>query len=287
MSATTATPGGPRLIVAGRWIPAGLRAAIGPAAAELDRRALALTPQEISRYCARLADVPPETVRDIFAITGGWAAGVVLAAGALADVPGDGGPTLRGFLAGGAGLGEYVLDEVLAGLPAADRRAVRDTCLAGAVCADLFTALTGHADAAGLLDRLAADEVFATVTGDGWYAYPLLWRSALYALLTHEDPARARALHRAAAGWYAAHRRFDEALHHAAAAGDQAHAERLRRDHYATLAGAALTALPLPDRPAGPGPAAPGLATPGSPARGSATSEPATTGPTASERATS
>ena len=70
---------------------------------------------------------------------------------------------------------------------------------------------------------------------------------------------QASSLHRAAAGWYAAHGHVTEAVRHAQAAGDWAHAARLLVDgtlplsltgQHATLA-ALIAAFP-PEAPPGP-----------------------------------
>ncbi|MFF5233331.1 hypothetical protein [Dactylosporangium sp. NPDC000521] len=133
---------------------------------------------------------------------------------------------LEQLLRTGAGLSEYVLQDVLGRYPADLRQAMHDASVVESVCPDLFTTLTGRADAADVLADLGRDGMFATRLDDtsAWYRYDRLWRTALYAILTEGDPARARHLHATAADWYAAHLQPTEGLRHALAAADRSSA---------------------------------------------------------------
>ncbi len=245
-------PAGPRLVVAGRWIPPPLRtAAAATGTTDLGYPALALTEAETAQVCALYDTLPREVVAEMFAVTGGWATGVVIAASGMTGDPTDAGQHLRDLLVTGSTLHDFVVGDVLAHLSDDDRRAVYDTSTVETVCAALFTALTGRPDAARLLHELARDAMFAVRVGDrGWHRYRRLWRIALYTHLQHHEPGRLRALHRAASEWYATHGRYREAVHHATAAHDHDRAADLAGRHEPDIiaAGTQVALTPGPPR---------------------------------------
>ncbi|GAB3841613.1 LuxR C-terminal-related transcriptional regulator [Dactylosporangium cerinum] len=245
-----AEPVGPRLVIAGRWVPPRLRACLPTAGStEIDGSALALTEDETARLCARYGRLSPETLAEVYAVTGGWTAGAIVAATSIAGDPVGTGHQLHRLHAIGATLHDYVVGDVLAHLSDDDRRAVADTSSVETVSAALFTALTGRPDAGRLLEELARDGMFAVAVGErGWHRYCRLWRTALYLHAQHFEPDRLRSLHRTAGDWYLAHGRYREAVHHATAAGDHAHAAELTtRYRFHLLAdGPLITVIPAP-----------------------------------------
>ncbi|GAB3843503.1 hypothetical protein GCM10027610_056230 [Dactylosporangium cerinum] len=265
-----AEPAGPRLVIAGRWVPPRLRARLrAGSTTEVDGSALALTEDETARLCARYGHLSPEIVAEVYAVTGGWTAGTVIAATSMANDPVGTEHHLHELHAIGVTLHDYIVGDVLAHLSDDDRRAVVDTSSVEAVCAGLFSALTGRPDAARLLEDLARDGMFAVPVGEhGWHRYRQLWRTALYIHAQHFEPDRLRILHRTASDWYATHGRYREAVHHATAAGDHVHAvdltTRYRFDIIASGTQVAMTPAPSrswpgpnpafsrPSRPAGP-----------------------------------
>ncbi|WP_327000528.1 LuxR C-terminal-related transcriptional regulator [Dactylosporangium sp. NBC_01737] len=241
-----AAPAGPRLALAGRWIPPRLRTAAAATGTKvIGESALALTETETAQVCARYGSLPPDVVAEVFAVTGGWAAGVVIAATSMAGDPVGTEHHLQELLVTAPTLHDYVVGDVLVHLSDEDRRAVYETSTVETVCAALFTALTGRADAAHLLRKLARDAMFAVHVGvRGWYQYRRLWRIALYSHMQRHEPGRLRTLHSIASHWYAAHGRYREAVHHAAAAQDHARAAELAdRYHVDIVAAGAQVAL--------------------------------------------
>ena len=123
--------------------------------------------------------------------------------------------------------------------------------LSGSLC----DAVLGRRDSQRLLESVERANLFLLPL-DGerrWWRYHHLFADLLRSRLAREDPARAAALHRAAADWYERHQLPDDALGHALAGGDDERAARivethleeqlLRRNEGATL-DRWLTALP-------------------------------------------
>ncbi|MER7008184.1 LuxR C-terminal-related transcriptional regulator [Dactylosporangium sp. NPDC000555] len=203
-----------------------------PADAALDPRELRLTSAETAQLCAlRGLDVAPADVRHLYAVTGGWAAGVAIAIDTLQNGPYDMQQHLDEILRTGADLDGYIEDDVLAELAPDQRDAVEAASILTTVNAELLTALTGRPDSASLLAALAEHRrVFVELDGvSGWYGLPRLWRAALHHRLLTTAPDRLHNLHRTAAAWYAEHHRPAEERRHAAAALDEPPGERRAR----------------------------------------------------------
>ncbi|MFG2041846.1 LuxR C-terminal-related transcriptional regulator [Dactylosporangium sp. NPDC048998] len=223
-----------QVVLAGRHPPnpPSLGPAALPADAALDPRDLQLTSAETAQLCAlRGLDVAPADVRHLYAVTGGWAAGVAIAIDALQNGPYDMQQHLDEILRTGADLDGYIEDDVLAGLAPDQRDAVEAASILTTVNAELLTALTGRPDSASLLAALAEHHrVFVELDGvSGWYGLPRLWRAALHHRLLTTAPDRLHDLHRTAAAWYAEHRRPAEEHRHAAAALDEPLGKRRAR----------------------------------------------------------
>ncbi|MEV8516073.1 LuxR C-terminal-related transcriptional regulator [Dactylosporangium sp. NPDC051484] len=218
-----------QVVLAGRHPPdppglPNLGHAALPADAAFDPRELQLTCAETAQLCAlRGLDAAPADVRHLYAVTGGWAAGVAIAIDTLQNGPYDMQQHLDEILRTGADLDAYVEDDVLAGLAPDQRDAVEAASILATVNAELLTALTGRPDSASLLAALAEHRrVFVELDDvSGWYGLPRLWRAALHHRLLTTAPDRLHDLHRTAAAWYAEHRQPAEEHRHAAAALDQ------------------------------------------------------------------
>ncbi|MEV6929577.1 LuxR C-terminal-related transcriptional regulator [Dactylosporangium sp. NPDC051485] len=205
-----------------------------PRVGALRGRDLAFTAAETATLCVqRGLDLPAAVSRRLYAITDGWAAGLVVATAALSGQPHQPEGVLEQLLRTGAGLSEYVMRDVLGRYPADLRQALRDASVVESVRPDLFTTLTGRTDAAVVLADLARDGMFATRLDDtsAWYRYHRLWRAALYTALSEDAPAHARHLHATAADWYTTHGQPAEGLRHALAAADRSSAIRIVQQH--------------------------------------------------------
>ncbi|GAA0744180.1 hypothetical protein Drose_18420 [Dactylosporangium roseum] len=255
-----------RVVLVGRHGPgsdgAGTGDAIYPVA--VDAADLAFTSAETTELAlSRGLDLPPTTVHGVFAVTGGWAAGLVIALDAMAGLPPHREPDVDQLLRAGAGLDEYVWHDVLGELTPDARDAVRLASVAESVDADLFAALSGRPDGAALLADLARNGAFATRVGrhSEWFRFHRLWRTALYTALVNDDPVLAQRLHRIAGAWYTVHGQPGEALRHAIAGHDHRLAARLARTQAdairhspARTVATAAPAAPAPWPPSSPWP---------------------------------
>jgi LuxR family transcriptional regulator, maltose regulon positive regulatory protein len=174
------------------------------------------------------ADVAALTAR-----TEGWAAGLQLA-----------GLSLRGqadtarFVAAFSGSHRYVLDyltgEVLQRLDEQVRDFLLETSVLERLSGELCDTVTGRAGSQALLEQVEQAGLFLVPLDDvrGWWRYHHLFADLLRARLQQERPARAVALHRAAAAWHQERDLADEAVRHALAAGDAVWAARLIEQHF-------------------------------------------------------
>ena len=197
-----------RLPVAGRPIEVG--------AAEL-----AFTADEAAKLLAGhglvLADAD---LTLLWARTEGWAAGLQLAALSLQDHP-DPESFIAGFAGTSRAVGDFLLEEVLGRLPEDDQAFLLHTSVVERVNGELADALTGRADGAQTLARLARTNAFVVALGQdrSWYRYHQLLAELLQARLQASAPRLVPDLHRCAAGWYQDHGLLVEATSHALAGG--------------------------------------------------------------------
>ena len=199
-------------------------------------------------------DLPADLAVTLGERTDGWVAGLQLAALSL-----RGRHDVAGFVAEFSGSHRYVLDylteEVLERQPEDIRTFLLETSVLRGLSGPLCDAVLGRSDSQLLLESIERANLFL-VPLDGerrWWRYHPLFADLLRSRLAHDDPARAAALHRAAADWYEHHQLPDDALGHALAGGDDDRAGRivethlegqlLRRNEGATL-DRWLTALP-------------------------------------------
>ena len=163
--------------------------------------------------------------------TEGWAAGIRLAAIALQQ---KGGPAHADEIEARLGpdhslVSEYLVAEVLQGMPTGDREFLLSTSVVGEIIPGLANELTGRRDGERMLIDLSRRNTFVQpVPGSpGRYRTHSLFRAFLGAQLALEAPADVAELHRRAAGWFAASGRVPEAVDHAVAAGDWVGAAKL------------------------------------------------------------
>ncbi|MDD7936570.1 LuxR family transcriptional regulator [Actinomycetospora straminea] len=213
-----------RLVLAGRRDPPLPlpRLRMDERVTELRAEQLAFTPAESAALLAACGpDLTPAQVAVLHERTGGWVAGLRLAALSLRDHP-DPDAFLAGFSGDERPVADYLVDEVLAGLTEAQQEVLRRISVAPRVPAGLAPRLAGRDDTAEVLDDLA--HTTGLVAGSGArgdpYRLPELLRSHLVADLGRRGPALVAALERAAAAWWAEQGAPVEALRHAGRAGD-------------------------------------------------------------------
>jgi LuxR family maltose regulon positive regulatory protein len=168
--------------------------------------------------------------------TEGWAAGLRLAAMALADRA-DPERFVSEFSGSERTVADYLLGEVLAGQPSAVRQLLLRTSVLEHVNGPLAHLLAGQADGERLLQDLEdANALVESVdVGRTSFRYHHLLADLLRAELRREAPEEVEALHRAAARWHAEHGSAVEAIRHAESAQDWNHAGDLLAEHWFSL----------------------------------------------------
>src|SRR5215467_11796572 len=129
---------------------------------------------------------------------------------------------------------EYLLAEVLDRQDNTVRRLLLRTSILERVNGELADLLTGDSGGERVLQDLEAANAFVVAldTGRSWFRYHHLFADLLQLELRRTAPGEVAALHRAAAGWFAAHGYPVDAVRHAQAARDWGLAARLLADHW-------------------------------------------------------
>lgn len=162
----------------------------------------------------------------------GWVAALWLASLAL-DRPHASAALIERFAGSNLALADYLAEDVLAGLDGDLRRFLLCTSVLKHLNPLICHALLPHDDAAAMLERLAAANLFVMpIAGEpGSYRYHALFAGFLREQLAREQPQSVQALHRAAAGWYESQQRPVPAIDHALEGGDLERALRLLDEH--------------------------------------------------------
>jgi LuxR family transcriptional regulator, maltose regulon positive regulatory protein len=193
----------PRLRLTGRlWElrAAQLRFSPAEAAALFERSGLDLTPAQVERLHQR---------------TGGWAAGLRLAAlGVARSSDRDG--FLAQFSGNERSVADYLVGEVLAGLPEDVQEFLRVISISEPIPSDLAAELSGREDAGSVLDTLEHQMSLLSPTDAQRDAYRIeeLLRTHLQADLRRHGQDRVAELHGVAARWWSERREPTRALDH-------------------------------------------------------------------------
>jgi LuxR family maltose regulon positive regulatory protein len=240
MLVRAATASGLRLVLACRADP-GLpvaRLRLEERLCELRTEQLRFSPDESAVLLARCGlRLRASQVAVLHARTGGWAAGLRLAALPLRRHP-EPDVFLSAFSGDEQPVAGYLVGEVLSQMCEDERRLLRQTSISDVLPAALAIDLSGREDAPDVLDRLEHRTGLVVTTGAGRAEYRTedLLRSYLVADLDRHCPGRAARLHGRAAEWWADRNRPLEALRHAVAAGEPARVTRLLHGCAADLA---------------------------------------------------
>jgi LuxR family maltose regulon positive regulatory protein len=166
-----------------------------------------------------------DQVAALEARTEGWVAGLQLAALSARGHAGrdDVGDFLEAFTGSHRFVLDYLVDEVLQSQPPEVREFLLDTSVLAQLSGPLCDTLTGGDDGARMLESLERANLFLVPLDDHreWYRYHHLFAASLRAQLAASSPDRVRALHAAAARWYADEGTLDEAVPHALAGDDE------------------------------------------------------------------
>ena len=163
----------------------------------------------------------PKQVSRLHDLTEGWPAGVQLATMAMRQAT-DHGQFLDAFAATDRAVAEFLVDEVLNSLDSDLVEFLYPTSVLEEFDATLCEDVTGNADAARLLDRLVAHNLFVVRldVGNGWYRYHHLFGAFLRARLRALGGSRWRDAHERAATAMEARGNAVAALQQATAGGN-------------------------------------------------------------------
>jgi LuxR family maltose regulon positive regulatory protein len=168
--------------------------------------------------------------------TEGWAAGLRLAAIALAGHP-DPERFVAEFSGSDRTVAEYLLAEMLDRQPPDVQDLLLRTSLLDRVNGELADLLTGRPGSERILLDLEDANAFVVSLDPGrtWFRYHHLFADLLRLELRRRLPEEVPALHRRAAGWFTVQGQVVEAIGHTQAAGDWPEAARLLADHSFSL----------------------------------------------------
>ncbi|WP_433283038.1 LuxR C-terminal-related transcriptional regulator [Pseudonocardia xinjiangensis] len=166
-------------------------------------------------------DVTAEQVAVLHAETGGWVAGLRLAALALRSRA-DPERFIAQFSGSERSVADYLTDEVMAGLPVQIRQFLRVTAICAELPAGLAVALSGRPDAERVLDELTRATALVERRAAGTYRIHTLLRTHLITDLERHFPASHHRAHARAARWWLAAAEPEHALRHAERAGEPA-----------------------------------------------------------------
>ena len=177
-------------------------------------------------------DLPDCALAVLVERTEGWAAGLRLAAIALARHP-DRERFVSEFSGSERTVAGYLLEEVLEREPAEVRQLLLLTSVLERVSGPLADHLAGGSGSERILQELEDANAFVTSldAGRSWFRYHRLFADFLQLELRRTFPAAVGLLHRAASDWFESEGYLIEAIRHAQAARDWSHAARLLLDN--------------------------------------------------------
>ncbi len=166
-------------------------------------------------------ELSPAEVEELTERTEGWAAALRLAAVSLRGRP-DHAELVRRFGASHRFILDYVVEEVLAGLPRESHEFLLRTSILERLCGPLCEAVAGGGDGQERLEELERANLLIIPLDDErrWYRYHALFAEILRARLRTLHPEEVAELHARASAWHEARGDDDEAIHHALRAGD-------------------------------------------------------------------
>ncbi|MGI5328498.1 LuxR C-terminal-related transcriptional regulator [Actinomadura nitritigenes] len=162
--------------------------------------------------------------------TGGWPAGIRLAAMAMARRADP-----EGFVEALGGddqaVVDYLTEEVFESEPPQLRRVLLVTSITRGFNADLVAALIGGP--CELFPELVRRNAFIVPQGHGWYRHLPMFAQAMRFVLGQEAPGEVEELHRRAAAWFERAGMLTEAVEHAARAGEWHRASQMVVERFA------------------------------------------------------
>lgn len=203
---------------------------------ELGLRELRFMPEESRAFLqAHAAGIDDRDAQQLHELTDGWAAGLQLLSvdwKKRQERGGRGGAAplelARAQLQDARGFSDYFEHEVIAQLAPTELELLVGASICNRFGPALCAALTGRTgadtEAASLLQRLVADDLFVAQVqskqDESWYRLHPLLRETLRLRLDQRPKDARRALHLAAFRWFDSHGYLDEAVEHALLAGE-------------------------------------------------------------------
>lgn len=167
------------------------------------------------------AELTDHELADLVERTEGWPAGLYLAALSLRGHPSPG-EFVRQFTGDNRFIVDFLAGDVLSRQPAEVRQFLMRTSILARFCGPLCDAVTGSADAAGILEVLERENLFLVPLDENrqWFRYHQLFAHVLRTQLARAEPEIVPYLHNRASAWHQRSGSPDEAISHALAAGD-------------------------------------------------------------------
>ena len=170
----------------------------------------------------------PADIRALQQRTEGWAAGLYLAGLSLRGRP-EPSAFIQAFAGDDRQIVDYLLAEVLDGLPAEIRSFLLRTSVLDRLSGPLCDAVTGDSGSQRILEEMERANLFLVRldTRRRWYRYHQLFAELLRHELDRAEPGLAGLLHRRASAWHHGHGNTAEAIEHSLSVGDVADAPEL------------------------------------------------------------
>lgn len=193
--------------------------------------------KEAAAYLSQVLATPPsaEITAALVQRTEGWITALHLA-GLYAQHAPDPGDLLAGAQVSDRYAMDYLVDEVLALLPAEIHGFLLKTAILDRLCGPLVAAIVGLDDPVrngrAYLEWLEHANLFIMVLDDQWYRYHHLFQRLLQNRLDQQfSRPQIADLHRRASAWFAGNGLVEEAIEHALAAGDETAAVQIVEVH--------------------------------------------------------
>lgn len=194
--------------------------------AEVRVRHLIFDNEEASRLIQQESDnaIPASEIQRMIVDTQGWAAGLVLAAGAWQRDQQEGYPPQGGTTGLRNEFASYFHEEVIEGLPQNIRDFIVDTSVLEELTPSACAAVVNTEDARVMLEEVFERGLFlADIDRElSRYRYYTLFREMVLGRLMMRAPERAGELHRRASRFFASTSQYQQALDHAAQSDDKA-----------------------------------------------------------------
>lgn len=167
--------------------------------------------------------IPVSDMQRIVIDTQGWAAGLILAAGAWQRDMAEGYPPEGGATGLRHEFASYFHEEVMAGLPQDVRDFIVDTSILGELTPSACAAVVGGSDARAMLEEVFERGLFLTELDRelSRYRYYSLFKGMVFGRLMMRAPERAAELHRRASRYFASNGELLLALEHAVQSADK------------------------------------------------------------------